>query len=655
MNRLATLGLLALVAAGASAEHLSPADALSRALNSPVLKTRGSTAREADYSLSWQTSNANVYAFNHARRGYLIVAGDTDMGVALIGYSDTGRIDPANMPPALVDMLDAYSTSRLEVPVSRAGSENIEPLMSTQWDQNDPYNRDCPTIDGAPCVTGCPATAIAQVLAVKRYPDCGMGVAQARLGNSTITMNLDDHPIDWNNIVDDYTEGKFTDDQAAAVANLMHVAGMAVNTIYGTGSSGASSNDIIRGITTHLKFDKSARFLRHDFFTTSEWNRLVYDELAAGRPLVYLGFNTMAGHAFVCDGYNGDNGDMFHINWGWTGLSDGYYLLANLTPGQQGTGGSDSGYNKDQQALFGMVPDYGTVDYAVIMGLYGSFGVKNASILRTKDPEFCATSAGAYGYQGFYNVGADKVKGVFGVRIVNNATQEVTYAEAASPSELGVETRLLTFTIPAAAMPDEGEYTVTPAFRAEGGEWIDVLQEGGTRQRVTLTVTDKRFKFAYTSMVASIELTDVVTSPVGTFVNGEPVKITCKASASGDMFGGNLIPVLCQGTSIVNSMTPKFVSIDAGECVSLEWNEPFEVKLREGVYNFYIIRESDFKGLYGPVGVSVSNSAAIDAIPADINSVGAEIYDLRGSRVTAPVKGSLYIMRSGDTFIKVIY
>ena len=177
MNRLATLGLLALVAAGASAEHLSPADALSRALNSPVLKTRGSTAREADYSLSWQTSNANVYAFNHARRGYLIVAGDTDMGVALIGYSDTGRIDPANMPPALVDMLDAYSTSRLEVPVSRAGSENIEPLMSTQWDQIDPYNRDCPTIDGAPCVTGCPATAIAQVLAVKRYPDCGTGVA----------------------------------------------------------------------------------------------------------------------------------------------------------------------------------------------------------------------------------------------------------------------------------------------------------------------------------------------------------------------------------------------------------------------------------------------------------------------------------------------
>lgn len=655
MNRLATFGLLAIVAAGASAGHLSPADALSRALDSHVFKTRGSIAVEADYSLTWQTSNANVYAFNHASRGYLIVAGDTDMGAAVIGYSDTGRIDPANMPPALVDMLDAYSTSRLEVPLGRAGSENIAPLMSTQWDQTDPYNRDCPVIDGAPCVTGCPATAIAQVLAVKRYPDCGTGVAQARLGNGSVTMNLDEHPIDWDNIAEDYTDGKFTDEQAAAVANLMHVAGMAVNTIYGTGSSGASSNDIIRGITTHLKFDKSARFLRHDFFTTSEWNKLVYDELAAGRPLVYLGFNTMAGHAFVCDGYNGDNGDMFHINWGWSGLSDGYYLLANLTPGQQGTGGSDSGYNKDQQALFGMVPDYGTADYAVIMGLYGSFGVKNASILRTKDPEFCATSAGAYGYQGFYNVGADKVKGVFGVRIVNNATQEVTYAEAASPSELGVETRVLTFTIPAAAMPDEGEYTVTPAFKAEGSEWIDVLQEGGTRQRVTLTVTDKRFKFAYTSMVASIELTDVVTSPVGTFVNGEPVKITCKASASGDMFGGNLIPVLCQGTSIVNSMTPKFVSIDAGECVSLEWNEPFEVKLREGVYNFYIIRESDFKGLYGPVGVSVSDSAGIDAIPADINSAGAEIYDLRGTRVTAPVKGSLYIIRSGDTFTKVIY
>lgn len=655
MNRIVTLSLLALVAAGASAEHLSPAEALTRALGSPAAKVCGIDARGNDYTLAWQTSNANIYAFNRERQGYLIVSGDTDMCAAVIGYSDTGRIDRANMPPALVDMLDAYSTSRLEVPVSRAGSENIVPLMSTQWDQNDPYNRDCPKVDGAPCVTGCPATAIAQVLAVRRYPDCGTGVAHALLGNSPITMNLDEHPIDWDNIVDDYTEGKYTDEQAAAVANLMHVAGMAVNTTYRTGSSGAGSNDIIRGITTHLKFDKSARMLRHDFFTTSEWNKLVYDELAAGRPLVYLGFNTMAGHAFVCDGYNGDNVDMFHINWGWAGLSDGYYLLANLTPGQQGTGGSDSGYNKDQQALFGMVPDCGTADYAVIMGLYGSFGVKMASILRTKDPEFCATSAGAYGYQGFYNVGADKVKGVFGIRIVNNATHEVAYAEAASPSELGVESRVMTYTVPASAMPGEGEYTVTPAFRAEGGEWIDVLQEGETRQRVTMTVTDKRFKFAYTSMVASIELTDVKTTPAGTFINGEPVKVTCKASASGDMFSGNLIPVLCQGATIVNSMTPKFVSIDAGESVSLEWNEPFDVKLREGVYNFYIIRESDFKGLYGPVGVSVSNSAGIDAISADINSAGAEIYDLRGTRVSAPVKGSLYIMRSGDTFTKVIY
>ena len=67
------------------------------------------------------------------------------------------------------------------------------------------------------------------------------------------------------------------------------------------------------------------------------------------------------------------------------------------------------------------------------------------------------------------------------------------------------------------------------------------------------------------------------------------------------------------------------------------------------------MRESDFKGLYGPVGVSVSNSADIDAISADINSAGAEIYDLRGTRVTTPEKGSLYIMRSVDTFIKVIY
>lgn len=640
----------------ASAEHLSPAEALSNVLSGAALKSAGISADRAGYTLAWQTPDAGVYAFNNRRGGYVIAAGDTDMGVSLIGFSDTGRIDPADMPPALEDMLRAYSVSRLEMPLRRAGRRNIAPLLSTKWDQGKPYNNDCPLIGSAHAMTGCPATAIAQVLNHKRYPDCGVGVATATVNQNTVTANLADLPIDWDNMTDNYTEGAYSDAQAVAVANLMYVAGMAVNTDYGQMSSGASALDIVLGLTSHLKFDKSMRNLRHDLYTTGEWNSMVYEELAADRPLVYLGFNTMSGHAFVCDGYNGDNGDYFHINWGWSGLSDGYFLLSDLSPIEQGSGGSDSGYNKDQVACFNIVPDFGTPAYSAVIGLYGCFGVKVASILKENDPEFCATAAGSYGYQGFYNLGVSKVTGTFGVKFVDTTTGDVNYAEAPEQSSLNVEGRQQTFIIPAASMPGVGEYTVTPVFKPEGLDWIDVAQEGSTRTRVTLTVTDRRFKFAYVSAAAMLELSDVVCDPAGTFVNGQPVKITCTATASGDTFSDNLVPVLCQGTTIVSAMKPRNITLEAGRSAQVMWNEPFEVSLAEGSYNFYLIRESDFKAMYGPVTVAVTSSDSLTFTTDDgTTEAPVELYDLRGMRVSRPLRGNLYIMRRGDTVTKLRY
>lgn len=141
-----------------------------------------------------------------------------------------------------------------------------------------------------------------------------------------------------------------------------------------------------------------------------------------------------------------------------------------------------------------MLPDAGTEDYRPVVGLYGTFGVKSASILKSVNPEFCASVAGVNGYQGFYNVGLFTLSGKLGIRCVNNSTGEETLISATQSSSIPVQGRVQSYEISSADMPGEGEYTVTPVFET-GGEWYDVSEDASVRKTLTLTVTDKRFKF----------------------------------------------------------------------------------------------------------------------------------------------------------------
>lgn len=638
----------------AGAARLSPAEALVSALGERH-DTDGRQRMASSYTLAWSTADGGVYAFNRAGGGFVIAAGDDSSGASLLGYGDAGKIDPAAMPPALRDALEAFAAGRVEHTPRNGVRQNIEPLLKTRWGQDAPFYNDCPVYEGERCVSGCVATAISQVLNHYKYPSCGTGVASARVYGSDngLTLDLAEHPIDWENILDDYSDG-YSDVEAAAVANLMHVVGMAINTEYSPHSSGATVTDEVKGLTTYLGFDKSLRSLRHDFYTVTEWNEMAYRELSAGKPIVYNGFNAFGGHCFVIDGYDGTDGEFFHVNWGWHGMSDGYFLLINLTPDEQGIGGSAAGYNKNQEAFFNLIPDEGTTGYLPVLGMYGSFGVKVASILKTKDPEFCATCPGVNNYQGFYNVGVEPVSGNLGIKIVDRQTGNVTYAATERRSALSVLGREQTFTIKSADMPGEGEYYVTPAF-LYNGEWYDVAQDASTRTEVILTVTDKRFKFSSRSVAADLELTDVSWEPADKFINGREVRIGATLTSHTGAFGGNIIPVLCDGATIVTSMSPRNVSLEPEESVRLEWNEPFGDTLAEGEYNLYIVREEGFKGLFGPVKVEVGDQSGIEETVAGSAPVDTVIYDLTGTPVSRPSAGNVYIVRRGADTFKVRY
>ena len=304
------------------------------------------------------------YVFERGEgEGFVIVSGD-DQTIDVLGYTDEGTFDYDNLPPGLQDLLNDYARQIEKIqagaPVLRAPAihPKVETLMTSKWSQGSPYNNMCPLDEGKRSVTGCVATAMAQILYYNR--DKSVTETQAAIpGYNTWTKGIAvkgieaGAPIDWNNMKDTY--GSATDLQKTAVANLMLYCGVSVKMDYTNSSSGAQSYEVVNAIQKY--FGYRADSYLWDYTNDTEADAMMYAEMEAGRAVYVSGANATVGHAFVCDGY--ENG-RYHINWGWGGQSDGLYYLSNLTPGDgQGTGGSDDGYNSWKDFLINMEPkDY---------------------------------------------------------------------------------------------------------------------------------------------------------------------------------------------------------------------------------------------------------------------------------------------------------
>ena len=313
--------------------------------------------------------NACYYVFNNgSNAGFVIIAGD-DCAEDVLGYADSGSFDADNIPENMQAFLDGYAG---EISAARAqgltatnnGDETVEvarkvvaPLIETHWDQSDPYNQLCFKPDGVQCVTGCVATALAQVMYYYQWPKEATSVIPeytSKYGDKfdalpTTTFN-------WAKMKPVYVNTGEDDEEAEqAVAKLMRYCGQAVRMNYGQYESGGYESDIPNALKNYFGYPNEPQYVSRDYYTTEEWDELIYTELKYGRPVLY-GARTSgdAGHQFICDGYDGHG--LYHINWGWGGSSDGYFRLQALRPSSQGTGGSgdNGGYSLEQDAIIGV-------------------------------------------------------------------------------------------------------------------------------------------------------------------------------------------------------------------------------------------------------------------------------------------------------------
>lgn len=322
------------------------------------------------------------YVFaNGEDKGFTIVSGDDRMP-EVVGYSAQGTYDPDHLPANYVDFMKAYQETveallKGDAQVSgglaearqwraeRVGTAAVAPLLGgIKWNQMEPYNNRCPLYKGTNrSVTGCVATAMAQVMMYHQYPKELKATIEAYTTQSygiQIPEISSGATYDWDNMLPDYSKTDYSSAQADAVAKLMYHCGAAVQMNYGP-SSGANVTPAI--LATYFGYDADLmQDLTRTCFTLQQWMTLVDNELKAKRPILYSGKSSGGGHEFVCDGSDGKG--LYHINWGWGGYQDGYFDLTILQPqkGGAGSGSAVDGYNRKCSMIIGIAPDNGKVD-----------------------------------------------------------------------------------------------------------------------------------------------------------------------------------------------------------------------------------------------------------------------------------------------------
>jgi PKD repeat protein len=316
-------------------------------------------------------SPSALYLVNFSPGGFVVVSGDYRSNPVL-GYSPEGNIKVDSSHPVFKDWLSGYAEqidtirkSSLKSATSHPlwhsvmeGKWNstdvgvVLPLLTARWDQGCFYNEQCPPDMNGPCGrswAGCTAIAMAQIMKYWKYPDSGIGyhdyVGKYHPEKGRISAFFNESEYDWNRMPD------FLNASNAQVARLLFDCGVACETDYASSGSGGYEWQAANGLKIFMDYSDSIRYLKRQYYDDVTWINLLKSEIDQKRPVLYVGYNSSSslGHSFVMDGYDGAG--YFHINWGWAGQNNGYWLLDSLTPGL-------FNFNFFQRAVVGIQPKH---------------------------------------------------------------------------------------------------------------------------------------------------------------------------------------------------------------------------------------------------------------------------------------------------------
>ena len=317
-------------------------------------------------------SNPAFYAFNNGENeGFVIIAGD-DLLPDVVGYAPDGYIPDIydELPCCLRLFLDSYTQYVDDVRQGKAkkpakangvsmGTPVVEPLLTSKWGQDSPYNMYCPNNDPV----GCVATAMAQILLKWKWPETGKGSLTYTNDYGEYTTDFSQSTYNWSIMRPSYStlDIKKRVEACEAAALISKDCGMATYMSYNPSGSGTHSQYVPRALVKFFSYKASTLdYMRRDCCSSKErFLSIIKHELDEGRPVYFSaksstgGGSDAGGHAFVVDGY--DTEDFVHVNWGWNGSSNGYYDVSVMD-------GSSYTFNGDQCIYYGIEPDYEGID-----------------------------------------------------------------------------------------------------------------------------------------------------------------------------------------------------------------------------------------------------------------------------------------------------
>jgi hypothetical protein len=287
------------------------------------------------------------YVFNYSAGGFVVVSAD-DAIIPVLAQSNTGIFEENISSPSVAYWFEGYNKE-----ISKAVADNfdnsanlpqwnkmrandfprsandVEPLLTTLWDQGCYYNAQCPVASGGDCGrawVGCVATTMSQIAKYHSFP------AQGYLSHSYVHPDFGQQSSNFGTTTYNWAAMPNSVNSANVnVATISRQMGVSVDMDYGADGSGAFSDAVPLALVKYFNYDPSTISLdyRADY-TDTDWLAMLKTELDASRPMYYAGDNGTEGHAWVCDGYRTSDNKV-HMNWGWSGVYNGYFVITNLT------------------------------------------------------------------------------------------------------------------------------------------------------------------------------------------------------------------------------------------------------------------------------------------------------------------------------------
>ncbi len=371
MKKLIIFTIVLFIAEFSFANPIKMRKAKEKALAYVQQKQFGHTLLKLAYSPDGEKEDAPLFVFNVGdKKGFVIVAGNGEKE-EIMGYADEGEFDYAALPDNFKAWIDGVAhCARIQgyasVRAAQHPTDVIEPLITTKWGQRVPYNSACPVLSGEQCPTGCTATALAQVMRFHQYPaesTTSIPKYTYKYQNTTITMSaLSPTSFDWDNMPDELTEDT-PQECIDEVSKLMLYCGQATDMNYTPSGSGAFTYKIPERLPLYFDYPSTMHYVYRQSYDEQGWDELLVGELLKRQPVIYTAYTNLGqGHTFICDGYDGNG--LFHINWGWYGVGNGYFRISVLFATEEGLNDNIKNYHlsMSQTALIGLAPS-ATDDY----------------------------------------------------------------------------------------------------------------------------------------------------------------------------------------------------------------------------------------------------------------------------------------------------